>query len=475
MEMKNTLIGLFIVGAFFFGSVFFARAATSVTRDSITWTFDGDYTVGKFVSGDWYVIAPGGMKVTGITPGWDGTENGSMVNPVPGDAHGYTRNASGYTDILNAAASLPISLTSGDQLISTTGKASTSGNRSTINEAAILTVLSSVPPAGSFRPGYCDPEKVMHNTVNLKRSLLAELAPPASTPSMNAVADLFARPWIDHNTGWTGRYLHPANNMPDYGREISTNVGIGALMLHLDYSDTEKQQLLFNYVQLGIDLYSIVKSGDSWGADGGHASGRKWPILFAGLMLGDADMKNIGQKSGDYALTGSYGDPPGDYIHFGEDDQTFYVTPETVNFTNNDPAWNPDDRGGPPKPYTPQMTGMPEWGIRHVYLPGQDNSSWTAIYRTCCTAGSWSGFVLAAHIMNAQAAWNHNALFDYQDRYMAITNGDPDPFGYTVDQESAGWRSTSLFTAEMWNTYRKNYPGCTHTAAQAGIRFLLLR
>jgi hypothetical protein len=79
--------------------------------------------------------------------------------------------------------------------------------------------------------------------------------------------------------------------------------------------------------------------------------------------------------------------------------------------------------------------------------------------------------------MNAKAAWNHDALFDYQDRYMAITNGASDPFGYTVDQESAGWRSTSAFTAEMWDTYRNNYHGSDRTGAdaQAGIRFLLLR
>jgi hypothetical protein len=43
-------------------------------------------------------------------------------------------------------------------------------------------------------------------------------------------------------------------------------------------------------------------------------------------------MKNIGQKSGDYLYTGSYGagNPPPDYIHFGEDDQTFFVTEDDI-------------------------------------------------------------------------------------------------------------------------------------------------
>jgi len=41
--------------------------------------------------------------------------------------------------------------------------------------------------------------------------------------------------------GWVGRALHPTDNMPDYGREISLRIGDGALMLQLNYSDPEKE------------------------------------------------------------------------------------------------------------------------------------------------------------------------------------------------------------------------------------------
>ena len=44
--------------------------------------------------------------------------------------------------------------------------------------------------------------------------------------------------------------------------------------------------------------------------------------------------------------------------------------------------------------------------------------------------------------MGARDLWNHDALFDYKDRYMQAT-GD--------------WRQTSRFIERMWDTYRADY------------------
>jgi len=433
------------------------QSTTFLSQGSITWQFSTSVEYGKFATGDYYVICPSGCTITSISPEWNGTENGSMLNPTPGKTHGFHASAPGYSADLNVAASLPLSIKPGDIVISTTGRTPGS-NKSYVNEAAILTVVEKAPPAGSFRPGYCDPSRTIYNTSQLNYSLLENLPPTPSAPSPDTVAELFARPWTgEHLEGYKKRYIHPANNMPDYGREIARDIGTAALTLHLDYTNKEKQQLLINFIQLGIDLYSIVKSGGSnvWSADGGHASGRKWPILFAGLMLNDDGMKNIGMKSGDYALEGAFGSPPPDYIHFGEDDQTFYVTQDDIDITNS-PSWNPDPRGGN-SPYTSSLLEMPEWGIRHASHPELSDAAWSATYRTCCTAIAWSGFILAARIMKAKELWNHDALFDYQDRYMAITSGKPDPFGYTVPEERAGNRTNSVFIGEMWDTYRSKY------------------
>jgi len=39
---------------------------------------------------------------------------------------------------------------------------------------------------------------------------------------------------------------------------------------------------------------------------------------------------------------------------------------------------------------------------------------------------------------------------------MAISKGDPDPFGYVVPGEQSGSRPDWLIGA-MWDTYRQNY------------------
>lgn len=51
-------------------------------------------------------------------------------------------------------------------------------------------------------------------------------------------------------------------------------------------------------------------------------------------------------------------------------------------------------------------------------------------------------------IKYARTLWGHDALFDYQDRYMQVTASDGD---------YPGWRSWNNFTAAMWDTSRADY------------------
>jgi len=232
-------------------------------------------------------------------------------------------------------------------------------------------------------------------------------------------------------------------------------------MLNLNHSLQEKRKLLINYMQLGIDLYSFIESGaHGWPPDGGHSSARKLPILMTGMLLDYAPMKNIGFLSGDYLYEDGHGpgNAPEDYIHFGEDGQTFYVAQSDIDITNS-AAWNPDTRNTDYSPYTQAMLGMPEWGIRYSTDQKRSDSSWTATYRTIGTGGPvWVGTTLAARIIGATELWNHDALFDYADRYAAISQGQPDPFGYIVSNERSGGGPSKLIIA-MYNEYRAGY-GC---------------
>ena len=121
---------------------------------------------------------------------------------------------------------------------------------------------------------------------------------------------------IDWFIGFGG--VHSDYEAP-YGREKTSQVGTAGLLLCLDKKVVgDKDPLLIGFVQTGIDLYGMLNSGCRWTSDGGWNMGRKFPILFAGLMLDDQEMLNIGRK---YA--------PGTNT-FQEDADAFMVTQADV-------------------------------------------------------------------------------------------------------------------------------------------------
>jgi hypothetical protein len=545
---------------------------TNISQFGITWFFDknlttngalGTYQYGTFANGDYWVV--GLVTIISIEPlsaDVNGrTMNGAMVNPSPkdGQTQGYDSAVNttssiydaNYNVALNVSAENPLVLQPNSSLVSTISWPE-AGRRPQLKVAAVLTILDEAAPEGSFRPPYSGADKTpKFNISQLDYSKLANLTAPASVLTLHkdtlddpndqdeTVERMFERVWLEHPPGWYARYIHPSENMPDYGREMAVQIGDGALMLHLDFTNAQKKTLLIRFVQLGIDLYGIVQDGgkDNWKDAGGHTQGRKLPILFAGLVLNDANMKAIGDKSGDYLYSGVYGsgNPPPDYIHFNEDDQTFYVTDAdiysspyelnhihnqyvnhgTVNVVNGSTtitgistSWtsikavgnyfavvggkeaeqgyggyqykvvsvdvgsqtlevNASFQGYTAnnvnyviagrtwfghgwygnhidyREYTNQHKGMPEWGIYYSTNPNSAGLDWDAYYRG---GKYWGGHVLAPLIMGAKSLWNHDVFFDYVDRWMYVEQSNPD-------------KQRSLFTRDMWDTYRANY-GC---------------
>ena len=433
--------------------------AFQISQFGITWYFDATYQYGQYANGDYWVVGP--VSIIYISPlsyrsRTKRVLNGSMVNPSPrsGMQQGYDSAMYGqygpaYDPGLNAgfpderflSEANPLILPPGSSLVSSIS-APEAGARSQLDAAAVLTVVASAPTTGSFRPPYCGSDKISHfNVSDVSTAGFVNLTPVTDTPGMAAVERYFERPWIDHVPGWTGGYVHPVNNMPNYGREIASEIGEGALMFHLNFTNVQKQTLLIRYVQLGIDLYGIVLDGgeSNWPANGGHASGRKWPILFAGLVLGDAAMASIGSSA----------------VAFGEDGQTFYITRQDI-----DRDHHPDNRSCELE-YAQADLGLPEWGIVHDSDPVADNKNWTTVYRQCCTAHAWGGFVLSALIMGQRANWNHEPLFDYMDRYMAVE--------LILNGKGAWTRQWSRFAENMWDTYRSNYTAEGPVWTKAGV------
>ena len=176
-----------------------------------------------------------------------------------------------------------------------------------LQTAAVLTCLPEAPPADAFRPPYAGTDKPVHRAPDLRRDKLLRLAPAGDVPSFDQFARYMQRPWLDHASSWLIQVTGPSQNMPGYGREMSRVISILSLMLHLDVPAQKKAPLLIGLVQLGIDFHGLARAGRAWTADGGHWSGRKWPILLAGLLLEAESMLAL-------ARDGS----------FPEDQQTYY-------------------------------------------------------------------------------------------------------------------------------------------------------
>ena len=439
-------------------------AERSLSQNGITWTFAADHKVGTYCTGEYWIIGP--VKIVSITNSLNAAgfevprgRNGSMINPNPappvGGRQGFTSNLQNYDESLNAAlpggnpicAENPLALSPSQTLISTVswlyrskddfepGSPAFNGliPRPALRSAALLTCVSEAPATGSFRPPYCGSDKTAKfKKSDMKLSVLKNLDPVDPLPSVEEMGKAMSRTWIDHVCGWMGGFTHPSEHMPNYGRDMAHLVGKLGLLLNLDFSklpgEPSKEKLAINMVQFGIDLAGIADAGGGWPADGGHGYCRKLPILMAGALLNNQHMSNVGQWK----------------TRFQENEQTFYVTRETVDISHS-PTWRPDKRSAH-IPYDAEHIGMPEWGIRHTEKPESDNREWQTVYRDINGSAN-PMFALTVHIMGLEHQWNHNAFFDYADRYMSITEGG---HKHSVNK-------IPLFGKAMWDRYRADY------------------
>ncbi|WP_269540713.1 hypothetical protein [Cerasicoccus fimbriatus] len=404
-----------------------AEMAQSVSQFGVTWTFEKPYEVGHFANGDWWVVGP--VTITDITPKTENNQNGSMINPGLNGAQGFDDRIqrSTYEPALNIATQLPYAVTEPSSILSSISLVpDTTRDNPQMDTIAILTVLNEAPPQGSFRPPYQGTDKsIPGNVSTLDFDKLGKYPSAEYADMPSKLATTFERPYIELNLSWTGRYMHPKNNQPPYGREIAQRLGHGLLALQIDAPDNEKRELLIDLVQVGVDIYGAARLGGKWSADGGHNQGRKLPLILAGVMLQNPDI--LQYADGEV------------FTIFQEDQQTFYVTQEDVDR----PRKQPRNDGRPRmEPYTVEMIGMPEWGIRHYNEPEKSGSNWNATYRQVSGAPTTT-HVLAAKLMGVEEIWNWPAIFDYYTtRYWPAERS-----------ENRGVNSPSKFTRAMWEAH----------------------
>jgi hypothetical protein len=222
-----------------------------------------------------------------------------------------------------------------------------------------------------------------------------------------------------------GQLLRPIEAMDAYGAESVYQNGDAMLALCADVPFSQKAALVKAWIQYGIDQYGAVRN--RWWCNSGHGNGFKLPILFAGQLLDDTsaggmlDLETACANS--WTAPGVAQAPWGAYwgvdrrtqcFVFAEDQQTFWVqeTPPGSGIVNH-------GHGS----YSLADVGRPDWGNWHYTDPSNDDSRWAASssngYRFCCSANRWHGQVLGLHAMGLQRAWDHDALFAYQNRYVS--------------------------------------------------------
>jgi hypothetical protein len=320
-----------------------------------------------------------------------------------------------------------------------------------------------------------------------------------STPSLSESERDFERCWLVHKGPYPAEVIQPVDNMPNYGRTVARKVSIAALQLNLDYTKEKKEILLARFLQYGIDAYGIVDCNESlvpvynsytpqriWYGAGGIGIGKRTALVFAAKVLNHAGMIDVLSKQGDYLWENTdangYPDPygpgrdnfPPDYIQFGEE-QVFYVRQIHVDLTHNQapagwPSWSVDSRDEKKIPYTTEDIGLPEWGVRAAENPHSVNSHWFIGYRSI-PGGPQVGSALALRIMSAIDICNHDAWFDYYDRYMAFIQDTR--FTYELNGRriepfvsDKPWRfgadgpdlyASAPFVWNMWLAYRADY------------------
>lgn len=389
------------------------KSSVSYYNDLIVFNFAEEYTTGQFANGDYWVHNNGGdVIITSITPASETvsgrTINGTMINPSMSGQMGYDSSPRDmeYVASLNVDPGITgnsLEVQPGSSVIKSISMQSDEG-RPIISDAAVLTVLAESPPEGAFRPPYIGTDRtILANVSDLNYDALGRHPKLGGEPIISEVSQRYERVWLEHNEVWTQRDIHPQNNMPTYGRDIALSSGVGLILLQLDYTNEEKEELLIRLVQYGLDIYSTVKQGTNWYNSGGHNQGRKMPLLLAGKVLGNPDILAYADKE--------------QHFVFQDDQQCFYVSQAEVDMTHSS-EWNPDDRAAP-IPYEASDIGLPEWGIHHYDEPESDNKNWDAPYRIT-NGQSQVLHAFAAMLMGVEDDWNWPPKFDYSKRFYEI-------------------------------------------------------
>jgi hypothetical protein len=370
-------------------------------QHGIGFIFAEEPTHGTFANGDLWVLGP--VTLIGMTPQFHGEHNGWEVNPADISAQGFDVRVADFDP--SRVPSFPYTAEPGQSIVKTASWAPFDDEecRPCLQTAAVLTVLAEPPPdegATVFRPPYFGADKPYYSTTELQTELLPELPAPPSANTLEEVAAQFAGVQLDHKVNWTGAFIHPVDNMAEYGSSIAQRSANAALRLMLDDPVEDKMPGIIGYVQAGIDLHHMALGGAYWPPGGGHGEGRKLPVTLAAVLLGDTAMQDAVSGAG----REQYGENGGMYYSAAADTVLFGQTPNSEESYWTNLVFDTGSR----------TIIDPYELIDGGHIPG-----WS--YQFCCTALPWKSTATAVRLMpELERVWNHEEFFTYVDRWVSF-------------------------------------------------------
>ena len=387
---------------------------TTLVQNVHTWIIEGvGHTIGNYVLGECWIQGP--VRILSVSPAPYSESNGSVVNGFGGKTagQGFEGGASTYQPELrivypyDAAVSSSIISSITDPTLGDDGTTNTRAGW--VQGLSVLTVTQVAPIDGDFRPPYSGGNKLSEFNFNdMDLSHIPTIAAVGTDiPTYEIFSNMMNRPWWDGTFEWVARASHPELNMPAYGANMTSTVSAACLATTLDFTPTQRATLAAHMIQVGIDNFGLINAGHYWPANGGHASGRIAPILFAGKAFNRQDMLDVGLI-----------DNPISSI-FGENCQSFFNT--DIGAYDYSIRWCTREI----------VTGVVNAKYQSVNLP------------------TWVGQTMCARMIGVASDWNHDSLFGVVDRYskdeMAL------PFG-------SKYGPYDIWAYEMWLQYSSQYP-----------------
>ncbi len=443
------------------------QTTTSITQYGITWGFLEPVKYGRFVTGDYYIIAPDqGVTVTSVSPSWNGSLHGSMLNPLPKGGQAFTTKGYGYDASLQVT--FPVKVFPGDALLSSVSETTTvntwnggrAGSNDFLETVTILTVLSSAPPEGTFRPCPSDRSQTLHHTSEINTSLLPRKSTRGivlpSHPRFETVEYFergLARPWILFGKDWQARTIHPKQQMFNYHQQIGEFLSEASILLMTDLPNLTR--VLNGFIQVGIDYYHTgVSDSATWAM----------PLVITGILLDDASMYNFWINNP--AIRTGRGHEKLYYIGDRQEKSSSLIVPKGQTWVE----WkNPEGK---------YVAFSKQAGDEYEHL---HPSEWTCykphckseVYRSQHDVHPMVGMVLSTVLLDrmtnldVNAMLAHDPIRDYIDRWMTNIwkTTEYDTTGRTYQEEMWHYRdftvysykqgtSGSPFIDAMWERYR---------------------